>query len=267
MTFRSRLVSPVLLVAALFAGPIPARAQDLTPERVQVAVDLTDRRIEQAQVLVSSSDNANAEAELRLAIDLQARAKTALSASQLRMAMTLTLGARSHADKTIALVKGLPDPDRVLVQLERTHELIERARDRVEECDSQRAHALIRVASEMQSRAESSANDGRYLAALQLTLSARERALRALRMCNLEDSLDDAAQRALVRTDEVIGRARDRVGERGNEPARSALSRAVDLQTQAQAQFQASHFEASLRLTLSARAFAHRAIRLCSDHP
>ena len=264
--FRSRLLYSALFFVGLFAAPSVAQAQDPTRDRVQIALDVTDRRIEQAQVLVSSSDHPNAEVELNLAIDLQSRARSAFDATQLRISMTLTLEARGHADKAIAIIKGLPDPDRVLVQLERTRELIERARDRIEECGSDRAHALLRVALEMQVRAEAAAGEGRYLAALQLTLSARERALKALRMCNLEDNLHDAAERALARTDEVIGRARDRVAEAGDEAARAALSRAADLEAQAQAQFRSDHFEASLRLTLSARAFAHRAIRLCADH-
>jgi hypothetical protein len=267
MAFRFRLVSPVLVLVALLGSAVIARAQDLERDRVQFALDVTDRRIEQAQTLVSATDNANAQTELNLAIDLQARAKTAFVANQLRLAMSLTIQARGHADKAIALIRGLPDPDRVLVQLERTRELIDRARDRIEECDSDRAHALFRVAQEMQARAEGAASDGRHLAALQLTLSARERALKALRACNLEDNLHEAADRALGRTDEVISRARDRVTDSGNEAARAALARAMDLQAQAQGQFREEHFEASLRLTLSARTFAQRAIRLTTNRP
>jgi tetratricopeptide (TPR) repeat protein len=263
MRFRSRLVPPVLVLVALLVAST-AHAQDPTRDRVQIALDLTDRRIEQAQTLLSSSDNANAGTELNVAIDLQARAKNAFAATQLRISLSLTLQARGHADKAIAIIKGLPDPDRVQVQLERTRELIERARDRIEECESDRAHALLRVALEMQVRAEGAAGDGRYLAALQLTLSARERALKALRACNLEDNLRESAERALARTDVVIGRAHDRVADAGNEAARAALSRAMDLEAQAQSQFRVEHFDASLRLTLSARALAQRAIRLCT---
>jgi hypothetical protein len=159
-------------------------------------------------------------------------------------------------------VSGLPDPDRVLTQLERTRELLDRVRDRIEECDLDRARAMLRAALEMQVRAEAAARDGRYLAALQLTMSARERALRALRLCKLEDKLHDEAERALMRTDELISRARDRVSERESDQARQALNRAVELQAEAWVQFRAEHLEGGLRLTQSARTFAHRAIRL-----
>jgi DNA-binding transcriptional ArsR family regulator len=247
---------------SLLAAPVPGRTQDLTPDRVQYALDVTDRRIEYAQLLVSNSDDDQARTELGFAVDLQARAKNAFAAAQLALAARLTIDARGHADRAIAVVKGLPDPDRVVAQLERTREMVDRARERIEECNDERARSMVRVALEMQERSESAAQSGRYLAALQLTMSARERTLKALRMCRLEEDLQESAERALRRTDEVIARAREVVGAGANDAARRALSRAVDLQGEATREDRAEHFDASLRLTTSARAFAHRAVRL-----
>src|SRR5262249_25303096 len=141
-------------------------------------------------------------------------------------------------------------------QVERTREVIDRARDQIEECDNDRARAMLRAAAEMQARAEAAFGAERYLAALQLTTSARERALRALRLCNVEDNVREAADRALHRTDEILSRARDQVAEHGTDRARKLLARGVDLQARAQGEFRAEHFEASLRLTLLARRFA-----------
>ena len=254
---RLRLLLPLALMLVL---PALAFAQDLTPERVQIALDLTDRRIEQAEMLLTGADNDRAQNEVNLAVSLQAQAKTAFGGTQLAFAMRLTLEARLHADRAITILRG-PDPDGVLAQLERTRELLDRARERIEECDQVRARAMIRAAFDMQARAEVAARDGRFLAALQLTMSARERAHRALRLCRMDENLQESAERALQRTDQLIERARDRIGE-ASEPARQALARAVDVQGRAWIEFRAGHFEASLRLTQSARAFAHRAIRL-----
>lgn len=254
-------IACTLALAALALAPHPGAAQDLTPDRVQYALDVTDRRIEQAQTLVAGADNEPARLELALAVDLQARAHTAFTAGQLALAMRITFDARAHADRVISMIKGLPDPDRVRAQLERTREMLDRARERIEECRVDRAHALLRVAAEMQVRAEGAALSGRFLAALQLTMSARERALRALRLCKLEENVRETAERALRRTDEVILRAREAASGAG-EPVRQALARAQDLQEEAMREFRAEHFEASLRLTTSARGFAHRAIRL-----
>ncbi len=255
-----RWIIPLLAMIALAGASLPAGAQ--SRDDVLVALDRTDELIARAQEVVAGADNVQADAELAAAVRLQADARTAFAAGTFRLSLDLTMRARLRADRAIALVRGLPDPDRVLVQLERTRELLDRARERIEECQAERARALLRAAFEMQARAEVSAREGRYLAALQLTLSARERALRALRMCNVEDNLREAAERALTRTDEVISRAREAIHERDDERARQALERAVEVQTEAWTQFRADHFEASLRLTQTARTFAHRALRL-----
>jgi hypothetical protein len=269
MKSRFGLVTMLGMLALVMAAP-PVMAQ--TADDVQRALERTDEKISQAEMVLAGGDNAQAQAELDAAKALQTQARAAYDQGvvaagdvQLRLfrqSVDLTLRARLRADRAISLIRGLPDPYCVLMQLERTRELLERARDRIEECDIDRARALLRAAFEMQVRAEAAARDGRYLAALQLTMSARERGHRALRMCNLEDNLRDAAERALARTDELISRARDLVAEHDSEQARHALNRAIEVEAEALAQFRADHFEASLRLTQSARTFAHRAIRL-----
>jgi len=261
---RSRipLVLLVLGVLGLAAGATLANAQDLTRERVQFALDLTDHRIEQARMLLSSSDNERAQSELAAAVTIQAQAQAEFGAGHLAMAMRLTFEARGHADRAIAIIRGLPDPDQVRAQLERTRELLDRVRDRIEECDNPRARAMLRTAFEMQHRAEGAAAELRFLAALQLTMSARERALKALRLCNLEENLHESAERALKRTDEIIARAQDIVAEHGTDQAREALARAGQMQDRAYGEFRSEHFEASLRMTQAARAAAYRAIRL-----
>jgi hypothetical protein len=263
-----------IMLALLSALPLAtsARAQDVTGERVRLAIEMTDQRIEIAQSLVAESGSAQAQLEVDASLQLQGQAKSAFEQALtatgevqlrlLRQALDLTFRARARADRAIALVRGLPDPERVIAQIERTHELIERVRDRIEECKSERARSLLRVAIDMQARARAAVHEGRYLAALQLTLSARERALRALRMCNLEDNLQEASERALQRTDEVLDRAREVVSGSGSEPARELLGRAQRMQNEAWSQFRAEHFEACLRLTQAARNLAHRAIRL-----
>lgn len=255
---RGSVLALVLLALATCVAPAGAQSRD----DVQLSLERTDDLIARAQEVVAGTDNQQALDELGFAVRIQADARANFAGGRLVVALDLTRRARLHADRAIALVKGLPDPDRVLVQLERTRELLDRARERIEECDLDRARALLRAAVDMQDRAEASAREGRYLAALQLTLSARERAHRALRMCNLDENLNESAERALARTDELIARARETLQGQDVEPARRSLGRAVEIEAEAWAQFRAEHFEASLRLTQSARTFAHRAIRL-----
>lgn len=271
MRLRASILTLLLALGACLTA-LPALGQDLTSERVRTALERTDTRIELATSVVNGSSNAEAKVELDAATSLQSQARAAFTQAQaatgdlqlrlLKQALDLTLRARAHADRAISLIQGLPDPDRVLAQLERTRDLIERARDRIDECENDRARALLKVAVEMQVRAENAANESRYLAALQLTMSARERVLRAARLCNQEERLDEASDRALRRTDEVISRAKDALGNQAPERARNLVARADRLEAEAWTQFRAGHLEASLRLTLSARNLAQRALRV-----
>ena len=253
-----------LAVLGLALAPRAVAAQGAIANQAQTEIERTDRRIDRAQEVVAGSDLETARNELSTAIQLQASAKSALTEGHVRMALDLTYRARARADRAIALINGLPDPDRVLAQLERTQELIERARENIEDCNNERARAMVQTAADMQKRAEDAARGGRYLGALQLTMSARERVHRALRLCNLEENLQDSAERALHRTDDAISRAREEVAAANADQAKLLLDRAVEQQQRATAEFRAERFEASLRMTLAARGLAYRAVRNAS---
>lgn len=263
----TRICIPMLLALVVAAPPNRAHAQTPAGDRVQGALEVTDRRIELATTLVSADSPAQASSELSLARQQQERARSAFAAAQFGLAERATLEARAHADRSIAIVRGLPDPERVQVQVERTAELVERARERLADCSESRAKALLRVGQEMQLRAEAAVDQSRYLAALQLTMSARERILKAMRLCNVTESLGENAARALQRTDDVIARARERLGDEGPSVSRQALDRAQSLQAEAQSEYRAQRYEAALRLTHTARIAAQRAARAGAGPP
>jgi len=251
---------PILVSAlAVLACAAPARAQG--PPRVRDELARTDMRIARVEMLFAR----NPVPEARPLIDrtklIQARAWSAFDARRPEVALGHTLHARGDAERAASVMQGLPDPDRVQGQLERTREIIERARERIAGCELERPRFLLQVAGAMEQRAEAAAADGRHLAALQLSMSARERAVRALRLCHLEENARDSAERALRRTDQILARARDAVGARGDERARQLLGRAVDSQAQARREFAAERYDPCLRLTQSARTYAYRAIR------
>jgi hypothetical protein len=253
----------LLVFLGLTLVPALARAQGSDAGGLNAALEETDRRIGIAETLVAASPDAQARAELAMARDLQSRARSAMSSGQQLMAGRLTTSARSHADRAIAIVRGLPDAGRVLAQVERTRDMLERAGERIAECEDDRARAGLRVALEMQGRAESAVSSGRLLGGLQLTMGARQRGLRALRLCRMEEDVEQEARRALQRTDEAITRARERMeagppGNRGSA-GRGAVERAIALQADAYRQVEAGRHEAGLQLTLTARRIAHRA--------
>jgi hypothetical protein len=263
MRFLRRLF--LIALAALVLLPVAGRAQGKTRERVRMEIEQTDRRIELAETIVSTADDAQARGELALAMDLQGRARSAAGSGQSLMAGQLTAQARGYADRAITLVRGLPTRERLRDQLDRTREMLDRAGQRIRECGDDRARAMLRMALEMQGRAVSAEGSGRLLGALQLTMGARERGLRALRRCGMEENVQEAAERALSRTDEVLARVREQLesGARGRAVSpltHDALARATALQNDASRQFRDGHCEASLQITLAARRLAHRAL-------
>jgi hypothetical protein len=188
-------------------------------------------------------------------------AKTAFAEARYAAAGRATFDARIHADRAIAMLRGLPDPGRVEEQLQRTREILDRARERLATCDMPLARDLLRTALDMQARAEQAYRETRYLAALQLTTSARERATRALRLCKSEESIEETVATALQRTDEVLARAHEVVDADGSDRARRLLANAEALQSRARAEAGSGRLRLALSLTRQAREQATRAMR------
>ncbi len=263
MLTRSRVLLAMLCVVLGTLVAIPAYAQLPPPDgsRLRDALDVTDRRIQLAKDLLATTPNAAAAAEVDQAVALQAIAKDAFAQGRFDAAGRATFDARIHADRAIALLRGLPDPGRVQDQLARTREILDRARDRLAHCELPAARELLRTALDMQARAEQSYLETRYLAALQLTMSARERALRAQQLCNAGESFDETVANALLRTDEILARVHEVVDARGSERARNQLANADSLQARAKAESQAGRARLALRFTRMAREQAERAMR------
>lgn len=257
----SRATIAALVVAVALVAP-PAHAQPRAIERLRLALDQTDQKIEQARNAAAASPDRRADAEVLTAESVQSRARAALNAGRPRIALDLTFEARTHADHVIGMFKGLPDPDRVNAEVERTGEILDRTRQRVQACDRPRAQNLMSLAGVMQERAQAALAENRYLAASELTMGARNHAFRAMRICGLQDDLPASAELALRRTDDLLAQARDSMGGSGSKPAGAALSEGSELQSRAQTEFRARRFEPSLKLTQAARAMAHRALRL-----
>lgn len=264
---KSNPIHTLVSSALLFMGMLvatPASAQ-VDVGRLQDAIELTDRRIQLAQDLLAATPNPRAAVEVDMAVALQGSAKVAFAEARYSAAARATFDARIHADRAIAILRGLPDPGRVEEQLQRTRDLIDRARDRLANCEVRPARELLRIAIDMQARAELAYRETRYLAALQLTMSARERAQRALRLCNANESLEEMVTTALQRTDEVLAHAHEVVDANGTERARQLLANADSLQARAHAEADAGHLKLALRITREAREQALRAERATND--
>jgi hypothetical protein len=266
---RIRRLLVLLAVAGVAAGPLTALAQERVADQASAVLDATDRRIEQGAASLSGAADSQARGELDAARAVQARARSAFGAARYALAFRLTLEAQRRANRAVALAGGLPDPDRVRTQLERSREMLDLASERIQGCGDARARAMLQVATEMEDRAESAERSGRNLGALQLSMAARERGQRALRLCRMAEDPPDATRRALRRTDQVLSRARDvlssgAVGRPVPGQAPGSLTRAEGLQDEANRQLRAGRNQSALKLTLAARALAHRAVRIAT---
>ena len=181
--------------------------------------------------------------------------------------MALSLEARQRADQIISHAQGMPDPERVSSQVDRTGEVLATARTRMAACIRVRARMLIETADAMQTRAETAVAESRYLAALQLTLGARERAQRAMEICSIQEDPKETVERALQRTDLVLSRARASIGPGSLPRAQRLLARAESGQEEARRQLRDGNIRASLDLTQAARGEALRSIRLSGGAP
>jgi hypothetical protein len=184
-----------------------------------------------------------------------------------RQAMALSIEARQRADQVIARAQGMPDPERVSSQVDRTRDVLGHARARMAGCTRPRARVLIETADGMQARAEAAVAESRYLAALQLTLGARERAFRALQLCSITEDPRGTAERALQRTDLVLSRARLTIGPSSPPRAQRLFARAQVGQEEARRQLLAGNIRGSLEQTQEARGAALRSIRLSGGIP
>ena len=262
MRFPRHLLLPALVVLALL--PVAARAQGPGLVRLRGAIEATDHRIDLAAAVVSPSGDEQARGELARAREFQAQARSAAAEGRPLLAGQLTIEARGRADHAVELVRGLPAPDRIMTQLERTRGMLDRAVGRIEACGDDRAREMLGVAREMQQRAERAEREQRHLGALQLTLGARERGTRALRLCRIEEDVQEVAEQALGRTDQVLARARSQrppgaPGHAVRPRERDPLALAFSLQDDASREFRVGHFIASLELTRAARRLALRA--------
>ena len=257
----SRIAS-LLLALLLGVTVVPAvGAQGAGRDRVAAELELTDQRIRTAEELVRGLDDPP-RASLQAAVDLQSRARSAFEASQLMVAFRLTRDARSQADRVIAEVRGLPNPDRVTAQVERSRDLLDRLEEALGTCTDVRAGRIAAIAQRMQERAEEAVHQGRFLAALQLSAQVRDRAERALRLCNADESRGASAERVLQRTDELLARVKQELRDTAPAAALRDLDQAESIQSEAWREYRADRQAASIRLSLTARSQAHRARRL-----
>jgi hypothetical protein len=104
--------------------------------------------------------------------------------------------------------------DRVADELDRTDQVIEKAKQAVAESGSERGKALLENAVRLQEKARDQFQRRMLRQAERLTMQAREKAIEAIASTRSQEENEDAVRRQLERTDEILANIREKIGER-----------------------------------------------------
>lgn len=145
-------------------------------------------------------------------------------------------------------------------ELEKTDQVIERARDAATESGLAKARALVDNAAKLQQKAWDHFRRGNNRPAEQFTLKAREKAIEAIAATRSPEENENAVRRQLERTDRVLNDIRERIDD-GNGPGGRGGRRGLHAQLEslfrrenaAWRHFHERRLRASLKLTLKTR--------------
>jgi hypothetical protein len=154
--------------------------------------------------------------------------------------------------------------DDFLRELERTDQIIERARDIVSASENSLAIEYLDQAVKLQTLARSAFSGARLGDAKRLTIQARERAYTAVRIAEQSGSAE-FLRFMLERTDAVLDRIAPLIRESGAELAHRMLDAALEQQRRARDALSSGRPRAALSLTLQSRDRAMRALRLAES--
>lgn len=150
-------------------------------------------------------------------------------------------------------------PERVLLELRRTDEVIERVRVIVEASGNSESRTVLFTAIEIQTTAWEGYRGRRYRWALSRTLTARQRAWEAL---NLVVNNPERVAAELDRTEQLMQEAEPIVNRVDDQRLQELWQMARSEQSAARENFRARRFRMALRFTITARQHTGAALRL-----
>ena len=247
----------VLLSAVAISTAIAQSPGDLTLQR---ELERTDEILRKASELVAAANNAQAAELLESALGIQEQAHVAFRNGFPEVARIRTMTARGLANRIFAL---LLDPeeraDRVEQELQRTDDMLSRARDVLGPQSPDISRTLLEGALKHQSQAWELFRAGSHRPALRMTLQARE-LLNKLRL-QTEEFDPARLEEEFRRTEELVARAMD--------AAKTGSSRVVQLAEQASDLLRRAHefvsdgrYLAARHHLTQAQRLAHRSLRL-----
>jgi hypothetical protein len=146
--------------------------------------------------------------------------------------------------------------NRLMASIDKTDEMLNRAKEVVMESGSERARNQLEMAVRLQNMARTMMNmymvdeELNALRAGKYTLSAREKAQRAIAITRQATENEDHVRRRLEKTDDIILRIEDEAGDEIPPGLRTILDSAKEKQQRAKELFRNRRLKASLQMTL-----------------
>jgi tetratricopeptide (TPR) repeat protein len=248
---RNKVVGAIWAVTALFLLIFSSGLSAQQLDRVEEELGKTDRLIEQAHQIVGESGSEQGWQYLEKAVFLQENAWDHYLNRQLYQAERLTFQAREHAEKAISIIrKDSQERGTVERELDRTDELIQQARERLDMSSSKSGMAtILESALTTQNTARELYLQNRQKMALTATLRARELIQKGI------ESVQETNQafREIERTEMVMDRARDMLGQLDLNQAPPAFENALQMQTRARELYDEGNHKLAQEYTLRAR--------------
>lgn len=143
-------------------------------------------------------------------------------------------------------------------ELDKTDEVIERAREAVSASRNIKAENVLNLAVEYQGQAKGHAAQIRYKQAMELTLKAREKAYEAIGFTKKDEENENLVIRAIERTDQAISQAKDAIGQTDQKRVTSLLEMAIRSQERAKEFLRERKLKMALKFTLEANETADK---------
>ena len=252
-----KVVAAVIALPLILCSSTDAQA-NMRRAEAERELQITQSVIDKVRRLVDESENRRARDPLRRAMDLQSQAMREFRGNGFGMTVKLTLVAREYAKRAGKLAGELSEnKEFVFRQLERTRDILRKAGERTGEVGDTRARELLRGAYERQEQAETAFREHQFRVSLRTTQLARELAHKGLEMIGEEPGLSpERVLSAMKKTDEVLGRVSRELGDRRSP----LLAEAYRLQDRAEAHAAEARLGPALKLTLTARDLANKAL-------
>ena len=265
MKHRRTIVAATLFVIAVIAAPPlapPAHAQggDMMG-RLEQELQRTDEIIQRAVELVRDAGNAQAAQLVKKAIEIQTEAHISFRNGRFAMCASQTKGARELAQKAMGLVQRPEErQDRVQLELERTDEMIQAAREEISPEWPETAMALLAGAQRQQENAWEYLRANQLRPALRLTLQVREM-LRKLQH-HMSGTRPDEIRREVEQIVELVRRASGEAEESGQRHRIQLAERAREMLMRAQEALQDGRARAARQHLQQAERLAQQSLRL-----